>query len=221
MQEKGGNKMATKVKWKTKKNIIPDMITQLEILDGKKIEVGVFEGENAWLAAIHEYGCNITAKRAKCLTIPVHPKAKKVSEEVRENGGSIRDHFPDLFCYESKSGEKFLVREKGKDGIEVLFWLTKSVKIPERSFLRNGHDKNIDKVMKYADTLIKQVTNGKMTADECLDLLGQSLATKIKTYARNLNNPPNSWATKEAKGTDNPLDDTGKMIEGITFKIKD
>lgn len=202
--------MSTKVKWKTKKNVIPDMIAQLEILDGKKIEVGVFEGENAWLAAIHEYGCNIEAKKAEYLTVPIHPKAK----------GKKANDFSDLFFYEAKSGEKFLVREKGKDSIEVLFWLTKSVKIPERSFLRNGHDENIDKVMKYADTLIKQVTSGKMTADKCLDLLGQSLATKIKTYARNLDSPPNDSSTKEAKGRDNPLVDTGKMIKSMAWRIK-
>lgn len=202
--------MPTKVKWKTKKNIIPDMIAQLEILDGKKIEVGVFEGEHAWLAAINEYGCNITAKKAEYLTVPVHPKAK----------GKKASDFKDLFFYESKSGEKFLVREKGKDSIEVLYWLTKSVKIPERAFLRKGHDENIDKVMKNADNLIKQVTNGKMTAEECLDAIGQQLATKIKTYARNLDNPANSWATKEAKGKDNPLVDTGKMIDSIDWRIK-
>lgn len=202
--------MSTKVKWKTKKNKIPDMITELEILDGKKIEVGVFEGENAWLAAIHEYGCNIEAKKADYLTVPIHPKAK----------GKKASDFKDLFFYESKSGERFLVREKGKDSIEVLFWLTKSVNIPERAFLRKGHDENVDKVMKYADNLLKQVTSGKMTADKCLDLLGQSLATKIKTYARDLNNPPNSWATKEAKGSDNPLIDTGNMIESIDWRIK-
>lgn len=202
--------MSTKVKWKTKKNVIPDMITELEILDGKKIEVGVFEGENAWLAAIHEYGCNITAKKAQYLTVPVNPKAK----------GKKASDFNDLFFYESKSGEKFLVREKGKESIEVLFWLTKSVKIPERAFLRNGHDENIDKVMKYADNLIKQVTNGKMTAEECLDTIGQQLATKIKSYARNLDNPSNWSGTSEAKGRDNPLVDTGKMINSIDWRIK-
>ncbi|MFR4538163.1 MAG: hypothetical protein ACLT5F_09110 [Anaerotignaceae bacterium] len=202
--------MSTKVKWETKKNIIPDMITELEILDGKKIEVGVFEGENAWLAAIHEYGCNITAKKAQCLTVPVNPKAK----------GKKASDFNDLFFYESESGEKFLVREKGKDSIEVLFWLTKSVEIPERAFLRNGHDENTDKVMKYADTLIKQVTSGKMTADKCLNLLGESLSTKIKTYARNLDNPSNWSGTSEAKGRDNPLVDTGKMINSIDWRIK-
>lgn len=206
--------MATKVKWKTKKNKIPDMITQIEILDGKKIEVGVFEGENAWLAAIHEYGCNIEAKKAEYLTVPIHPKAK----------GKKTSDFKDLVCIESKNGNKFLIRKvkkgKYKGSVEFLYWLTKSVKIPERAFLRKGHDENIDKVMKKADTLIKQVTSGKMTAEMCLDLLGQSLATKIKTYARDLDNPPNSWATQEAKGDDNPLDDTGKMINSIKWRIK-
>lgn len=206
--------MSTKVKWKTKKNIIPDMIAQLEILDGKKIEVGVFEGENAWLAAIHEYGCNIEAKKAEYLTVPIHPKAK----------GKKASEFKDLVCIESKNGNKFLIRKikkgKYKGSVEFLYWLTKSVKIPERAFLRNGHDENIDKVMKYADTLLKQVTSGKMTADKCLDLLGQSLATKIKTYARDLDNPPNWSGTSEAKGTDNPLVDTGKMIESIDWRIK-
>ena len=214
LQEKGGGKMTTKVKWKTQKNIIPDMITQLEILDGKKIEVGVFEGDNAWLAAIHEYGCEITPKKSKYLTVPIHPKAK----------GKKAGEFKDLICIESKNGNKFLIRRikkgKFKGSVEFLYWLTKSVKIPERAFLRNGHDENIDKVMKYADTLIKQVTIGKMTAEKCLDLLGQSLATKIKTYVRNLDNPPNWSGTSEAKGTDNPLADTGKMINSIDWRIE-
>lgn len=207
--------MSTKVKWKTKKNKIPDMITELEILDGKKIEVGVFEGESAWLAAIHEYGCNIEAKKAEYLTVPIHPKSK----------GKKASEFKDLVCIESKNGNKFLIRKigkgKNKGSVEFLYWLTKSVKIPERAFLRNGHDENIDKVMKYSDTLIKQVASGKMTADECLDLLGQSLATKIKTYARNLDNPPNWSGTSEAKGRDNPLVDTGNMINSISHRIKE
>lgn len=206
--------MATKLKWKTKKNKIPDMITELEFLNGKKIEVGVFEGENAWLAAIHEYGCNIEAKKAEYLTVPIHPKAK----------GKKASDFKDLICIENKKGNKFLIRKiskgKNKGSIEILYWLTKSVKIPERSFLRNGHDSVINDVMKYADKLIKQVTSGKMTADKCLDLLGQTLATKIKTYARNLDNPPNWSGTSEAKGTDNPLVDTGKMINSIDWRIE-
>ena len=38
----------------------------MESIDGRGVEVGVLEGEHAWLAAIHEYGCNI----------PVTPKMR-------------------------------------------------------------------------------------------------------------------------------------------------
>jgi len=205
--------VSTKVKWTTKKNKIPDMIEQVSLLDNRHIEVGVFEGENAWLAAIHEYGCNIEAKNAEYLTVPIHPKAK---------GKEARD-FDDLICIESKRGNKFLIRKvkkgKYKGSVEFLYWLTKSVHIPERAFLQNGHDENINNIMKHADKLIKQVAGGKMSADKCLDTIGQQLARKIKTYAKHLDSPPNWSGTSEAKGTDNPLVDTGKMIDSIDWRV--
>ena len=48
------------VKWKTTKNEFPKMLASIEALNGKRIEVGAIEGEHSWLAAIHEYGCEIT-----------------------------------------------------------------------------------------------------------------------------------------------------------------
>ena len=38
----------------------------VQAIDGKSVEVGVFTGEHAWLAHIHEFGC----------TIPVTPKMR-------------------------------------------------------------------------------------------------------------------------------------------------
>ena len=55
------------VKHKTIKNDFPSMVKRIEALDGEGVEVGVFKGEHAWLASIHEYGCNI----------PVTPKMRK------------------------------------------------------------------------------------------------------------------------------------------------
>lgn len=45
-----------KIKYKTTKNKFPDMISSLQSLSGKKIEVGAIAGEHNFLAAIHEYG---------------------------------------------------------------------------------------------------------------------------------------------------------------------
>ena len=48
------------VKWKTTKNEFPKMIASIQALGEKSIEVGAIEGDHKWLAAIHEYGCEIT-----------------------------------------------------------------------------------------------------------------------------------------------------------------
>lgn len=203
--------MSKGVKIKTVKDKIPEMIKTFESLNGKKVQVGVFDGENAWLARIHEYGCDIRAKKAQYLTIPISPKSigKKAGE------------FDDLFFVQAKSGEKFLARDVRKGEIELLYWLTKSVKIPERSFLRAGFDENVKEINKYSDILLKKVATGEMSEREYLDNIGQRLSSKIKTFARNLNSPANSRVTKENKGSSNPLVDTGQMIRGITWKVDD
>lgn len=36
------------------------MKKRCDLIDGKGVEVGVLQGEHAWLASIHEYGCDIT-----------------------------------------------------------------------------------------------------------------------------------------------------------------
>ena len=203
--------MSKGIKIKTVKDKIPEMIKTFESLNGKKVQVGVFDGENAWLARIHEYGCDIRAKKAQYLTIPISPKSigKKAGE------------FDDLFFVQAKSGEKFLARDVRKGKIELLYWLTKSVKIPERSFLRAGFDENVKEINKYSDILLKKVATGEMSEREYLDNIGQRLSSKIKTFARNLNSPANSRVTKENKGSSNPLVDTGQMIRGITWKVDD
>lgn len=55
------------IKFKTVKNDFPIMEHTLKTLDNRKVNVGHLDGgEQAWLAAIHEYGCKI----------PVTPKMR-------------------------------------------------------------------------------------------------------------------------------------------------
>ena len=228
---KGG--IALGAKYKTVKDNFPDMIKSLEALNGKKVNVGCIRGDSQWLAAIHEYGCNIrvTSKmraylhhkgihlkptttviripERKFLTVPVHPDA--VGKKAKE--------ISDLFVFTAKSGEKFLAKSEGKN-LVLYYWLTESVKIPERSFLRAGHDAYIDEVMDKASKLVGQVIDGKMSEEQLLDFVGLTLSTKIKTYARDLSSPPNSSFTIDQKGSSNPLVDTGNMIGGIYFEVE-
>lgn len=197
-------------KWTTKKDMLPDMIEKLKGLNGKSVEIGVFDGEHAWLASIHEYGCTIKPKNSQFLTVPINPKAK---------GKSAKD-FPNAFVLESKSGELFIAVEKGKDQLELLFWLTRSVKIPERSFIRSGHDNCADEVLTQAGRAISKLLDGSLSEKEFFDLIGRNMSTKIKKFARSLSSPGNSSATTAVKKSSNPLVDTGSMINSITWRLK-
>ena len=158
------------------------------------------------LAGIHEYGANITAKNAKLLTIPIHPDA--VGKKARS--------FPDLFIVKSKKGNLLLAKQSGDDIIPY-YWLTKSVKIPERSFLRTGHDKNADRIMKQTDRAISLVVDGKMSVDDMLDMLGEQFATAIKEYMGQTK--PNSELTIKMKGSSTPLTGlTGALVNSITWE---
>ena len=47
------------VKYTTKKDGFPEMRKRAKLIDGKSVEVGVLNGDHAWLAPIHEYGLDI------------------------------------------------------------------------------------------------------------------------------------------------------------------
>lgn len=198
------------VNWKTTTNLLPKITQTLETLGNKSIEVGAIQGEHAWLAGIHEHGATITPKNAQYLTVPCHPNAvgKKASE------------FTDLWVHRAKSGELFLCRNTGKDTFDVYYWLTKSVKIPERAFLRRAHDENGEDVLKQCEKALGLVISGEMSLEQYLDMVGRNYTTMVKKYIVDLKDPPNSPVTVEAKGSDNPLVSTGGLVESISYRIK-
>ena len=95
---------------------------------------------------------------------------------------------------------------------------TTVIKIPERSFLRNGHDENVNRIIAQTERALGQVVAGQMSVDDMLDLYGEQMATAIKTYMRNLKAPANHPYTVEQKGSSNPLVDTGQLIESIVWR---
>ncbi len=97
---------------------------------------------------------------------------------------------------------------------------TKVIKIPERSFLRSGFDKNNSRLLRQTERAIAKVLDGTLSADDMLDMCGQQFATAIKTYLRNLSSPPNHPFTEEQKGSSNPLIDTRGLLESITWKTE-
>lgn len=58
--------MGINARYKTGKDDFPKMLKRIKVVDGTSVECGVLQGEHAWLAGIHEHGCDI----------PVTPKMR-------------------------------------------------------------------------------------------------------------------------------------------------
>ena len=194
-------------------NGMKKLTNKLKELDAKSIEVGVFGSDDAdmvMIARVHEYGMVIKPKNGKYLTIPATKEAK---------GKSARD-FPNLFFVPTSNGNGLLARNKGKDQLEVLFVLVKSVTIPERSFIRSGYDENVDDIYNLIERLMPKLLSDGMQTKEFTNMVGQQFAGKIQKKIRSIKSPPNARLTVAAKGNNNPLQDTGHLIQSIDYKVK-
>lgn len=201
-------------------NNIPRVVKAMQKLGRKSIQVGVFGEDNytyesgidlVRLAAVHEYGTTIIPKKAQWLTIPLIRAAKG------ERAGS----FDDLFFYQKNgSPYAFLARKTGKDSIENVYLLVKSITIPERSFLRTGFDQNVNKIMNKLEDLLDDVLALRISPDIFAEALGMEFAGLIQRHANSLSSPPNSAITMATKGSSNPLNDTGRLIGAIRHKVE-
>jgi hypothetical protein len=200
-------------------NQIPRLRKLLERLGKKEIKVGVFGEDNyqyengadlVTIAGVHEYGMTIRPKQAKYLTIPLVPEAKG------KRAGEFRDLVPIGL---NDGGNGVLARVDG-DNIQPVFALVKSVTIPERSFLRTGFDDNVEKIVDKIESMIFDVLDFNVNPDVFLDAIGMEFAGLIQKHMRGVNSPPNAAATKNVKGSSNPLQDTGRLIGAIRHEVE-
>lgn len=191
-------------------NNVPKLMKNLKKLKGSTISVGVPDGHMADIAAVHEFGATITAK-GKYLAIPLQKQYK---------GRSPRE-FSDLFFVPSQNGDGgTLCKEKGKGQVEACYWLTKSVKIPERSFIRGTADAKQKDFYKLAERYLDDFLQSNSNPEAMLDALGRQYRGYMQKYIRDLSSPPNSALTKTVKGSSNPLIDTGALVNSIEWEVK-
>ena len=195
-------------------NNIPKLMKSLKQLKGSTISVGVPDGDLADIAAVHEFGATITVTRRKYLAIPLQRKYK---------GRSPRE-FSDLFFVPSKSGDGgTLCKRKGKGKnaqLEACYWLTKSVKIPERSFLRSTVDQKEKDFYKFAEKQLDKWLQSNSDPEPMLNALGLQFRGYVQDTIKDLSSPPDSSLTKAVKGSGNPLIDTGNLIGSIEYEVK-
>ncbi len=91
--------------------------------------------------------------------------------------------------------------------------------IPERSFMRAGFDTNISKIEQQIELLLGQVMDLKLDAKGFYEAIGAVVTGIIQEYLTDLQEPPLSPVTIERKGSSNPLIDTGRLRQSITYKV--
>ena len=109
---------------------------------------------------------------------------------------------------------------EGSDQVMIATWNEFGTEtIPERSFMRSTMRAEQDK---YTDAMAKgmeRVLSGKMSVEQVLGLVGLQVVSDVQKTITDLDDPPNADATIERKGSSNPLIDTGRMRQSISFDV--
>ena len=191
---------------------VPEFLKMLDELTRTHIEIGIFgedDSEMVMIATVNEFGANIKPKKSRFLTVPLSSKVV---------GKNPRD-FHDLFVLRAGSGELYLVRNKGETELEFFYWLAKSVQIPERSFIRSGYDTNKNNMIGKIEPLLEKVISLELSVDAFFNTMGEYIVGLIQDYLTSLKSPPNSPVTIQNKGSSNPLVNTGRLRQSITYKV--
>ena len=91
-------------------------------------------------------------------------------------------------------------------------------RVPERSYIRAGFDKNRSKLRSTAAALWGRVLDGDMDQRQALGLLGETHQDQVQKFLTALSAPPNAASTIARKrGSANPLIDTGRLRSSIRW----
>lgn len=96
---------------------------------------------------------------------------------------------------------------------------TTEIKIPERSFVRSGFDDREKDIQSRAIKLLKKVLRMELDIDTFFSLIGQRIVDELQQYMTSIDKPANHPYTTEHKESSNPLVDSGRMRDSITYKV--
>jgi len=193
-------------------NRLPDLMKILEELHRTELHIGIFGKHDSnllMIANVNEYGATIKPKNAKRLAVPLNKKARERSSRS----------FNDLWPLKTDDGHLYLVRNKGANQLEFMYWLAAQVVIPERAFIRGGFDANASRFSQKAASLLKKVILGQMDMRGFFDFMGDYIVKELQRYMTNLRDPANKQTTISAKGRSSPLIDSGRLLNSITYKV--
>ncbi|WP_206601386.1 hypothetical protein [Indiicoccus explosivorum] len=179
----------------------------IDDLDKMYIEIGIFGEDDEFytmIAGVHEFGMTIKAK-GSALTIPTeHAKGRSAGE------------IPGLF--RPKGKDYLAVSEDGE--LKIMFFLRKSVKIPERSFIRSTFDEEEKNWTAFLEERLDRVLQFEMSVEQMFEQMGAKAVADIQRKMTSLRSPANADITVKNKGSSNPLIDTGGMRQRVTWKVR-
>lgn len=96
---------------------------------------------------------------------------------------------------------------------------TTVIRIPERSFIRNGWDSNSNNILNKIEGLVADVVHGR-NVSHLTDGTGDLVVRALKDYARDLDSPALNPFTIERKGSSDPLFESGSMVGSINYDVE-
>lgn len=97
---------------------------------------------------------------------------------------------------------------------------TEFINIPERSYIRAGFDKERETFLKAGQRLLSQVISLNLPPETFFETYGDYLSKQIRKFLNELSSPPNHPYTIKNKGSSNPLVNTGRLRDSITYKVE-
>ncbi|USS94003.1 hypothetical protein M8332_06870 (plasmid) [Fructilactobacillus ixorae] len=181
-------------------------IEELKKLNGTNIYVGIPWDDKhlTMIAMVNEVGATIRPKKGQFLCIPANKDM--VGKSPKDVKGLFRPKGKNVLALANKSG-----------GIKVMFILKKSVTIPPRPFLRTTMTKYAQEWSGVVQTEVQKILVGESNANQSIDTIGKRAVKEMKRTIKQFDRPPNSKLTQELKGANNPLIDTGKMMNSVFY----
>lgn len=92
---------------------------------------------------------------------------------------------------------------------------------PERPFMRSTFKENRKKWVQDVADNVQFLLNGTVKPEAFVESLGSVMESAIKQKIIDIDDPPNSLQVSIDKGSNNPLIDTGRMIQSVTHEARD
>ena len=146
----------------------------------------------------------------------------KASVERRQPGGDILERIEQALAGPKTVKVGFVAGAADQGAIDKAIWneFGTSRGIPERPFFRSAMADNRPAYRSLMRSEAKKIMRAETDMRRTLSRLGLVAQGHVQQSIVELDIPPNSPATIKAKGSSNPLVDTGEMRQSVTFQVE-